>query len=47
MQQQRPCWADLLEPLFHQEILLPVYTTTKEACQKHADAVTRRPWGGA
>mmetsp|Transcript_58068 Transcript_58068/g.136079 ORF Transcript_58068/g.136079 Transcript_58068/m.136079 type:complete len:1085 (-) Transcript_58068:79-3333(-) len=23
-----------------EEILLPVYTTTKEACQKHADAIT-------
>ena len=27
-----------------QEILLPVYTTTKEACQKHTDAITRWPW---
>ena len=26
-----------------QEILLPVYTTTKEACQKHSDAITRGP----
>ena len=26
-----------------QEILLPVYTTTKEACQKHTDAITHGP----
>ena len=28
-------WANIL-----QEILVPVYTTTKEACQKHPDAIT-------